>query len=62
MPKRYALFFCKKDSEKSNTGYLGKYHVLLGQVSRETLQSIISLKNAIVGLTFWVIIGFVAYG
>ena len=55
-------FFAKKIAKKvirdtwaSITYYLGKYHVILGQVSLVS-------KNAIVGLTFWVIIGFVAYG
>ena len=31
----------EKDSEKSNTLYLVKYHVLLCKVSRDTCQSII---------------------
>ena len=45
-------FFAKKIAKKvirdtwaSITYCLGKYHVLLGQVSRDTLQSIISLKK-----------------
>ena len=55
-------FFAKKIAKKvirdtwaSITYYFAKYHVILCKVSLVS-------KNAIVGLTFGVIIGFVAYG
>ena len=44
-----------RDTWASITYYFAKYHVILGQVSLVS-------KNAIVGLTFGVIIGFVAHG
>ena len=50
MPKRYALFFCKKDSEKiirdtwaSITYYFAKYHVILCKVSLVSKKALPSL-------------------